>query len=413
MISIAARLVSPLLSVAILIVGHGLQLALLPLRAAALGWSESQVGFTSSAYFAGLLFGCYTVPRLVKMAGHIRVFTVLTAIATAALLGISLLDSIGSWIALRLLIGWSIAGLYLVIESWLNEEVGNRQRGSLVSLYTITVLMAMACGQLLLNIASPSSDEIVVIAALFVVLAAIPVGLTRISQPTQVPAAAFSPVAVLQTSYAAAVSSFTSGIVTGCYYGLGPLYAKLMGLNILSVSVVMAAGVLGGAVFLWPVGRLSDSMDRRLVILMSMLGAIGICLLSFFLSVAYLPFLVFVFGGCVMPIYALSLAHAADQVKQSFLEIGTGILIMNATGAIVGPIVAALLMETWGAQAFFGFCGVTLLLGAAMVTIFIRRQAPERPHFAPFEMATTAAAQGAVELDPRSDVAPEVASNAS
>lgn len=407
MISIAARLTSLLLSVAILLVGHGLQLALLPLRAAALGWSESQIGLTGSSYFAGLLLGCYTVPRLVKMVGHIRVFTVLTAIATAALLGISLLDSVSSWIALRLLIGWSIAGLYLVIESWLNEEVGNSQRGSLVSLYTMTVLLAMASGQLLLNIASPSSVEIVIVAALFVAVAAIPIGLTRISQPEQVPEASFSPVAVLRKSQAAAVSSFTSGIVTGCYFGLGPLYATLMGLDVFSVSIVMAAGVVGGAVFLWPVGRLSDTMDRRVVILMSMSGAIATCLLSFVLPVEYLPLLVFVFGGCVMPIYALSLAHAADKVERSFLEVGTGILVMNAAGAIIGPAFAAVLMQFLGAEAFFGFCGGILLLGAATVMVFIKRQAADRPHFAPFEMATTAAAQGAVELDPRSEAAHE------
>ncbi|MDH3990466.1 MAG: MFS transporter, partial [Gammaproteobacteria bacterium] len=199
------------------------------------------------------------------------------------------------------------------------------------------------------------------------------------------------------------VASFVSGIVTGCYYGLGPLYAKLMALDVLSISIVMAAGVLGGAVFLWPVGRLSDRVDRRVVILISMSGAIAACVLTFLLSVAYLPLLFFLFGGCVMPIYALSLAHAADNVDHSFLEVGTGILVMNAMGAIVGPTIAALFMEFFGAPAFFGFCGGILLLGVASVAVLIRQHAAQRPYFAPFEMATTAAAQGAVELDPRSD----------
>ena len=403
MISLAARLSSLLISVAILVIGHGLQLALLPIRADALGWSDFQIGLTGSSYFAGLLLGCLTIPYMVRRVGHIRVFTVLTAITTAALLGIALLDNIVGWIVLRLLIGWSIAGLYLVIESWLNEEVDNRQRGSLVSLYTVTVLLAMAIGQLLLNTASPSSFQIIILAALFVVIAAIPIGLTPVIQPDPIPKATFSPLAVLHTSRVAAVASFVSGIVTGCYYGLGPLYAKLLALDIFSISIVMASGVLGGAVFLWPVGRLSDRVDRRVVILMSMAGAIAACVLTFIVSVDYLPFLFFLFGGCIMPIYALSLAHAADNVDHSFLEVGTGILIMNATGAIVGPTIASLFMEFLGAPAFFGFCGGILLLGAATVAILIRQHAARRPHFAPFEMATTAAAQGAVEFDPRSD----------
>lgn len=403
MLAHASRLAPLLTSVAILLIGHGLQLSFLPLRAADLGWSGAQIGLSSSSYFGGLLLGCYSVPVLVRTVGHIRVFTVLTAIMTAALLSISLLDGVGTWLVLRLVIGWSIAGLYLVIESWLNEEVDNEQRGSLVALYTVTVLLAMAGGQLLLNVAAPGGFQIVIMAALFVVIAAVPVGLTRIPQPDPIPAASFSPLLVLRTSRAAAASSFVSGIVTGCFYGLGPVYGKLVDLDVTAISIIMAAGIVGGAVFLWPVGRLSDIVDRRRVILMVMLGGIAVCALASMASTVYLPFLFFLFGGCVMPIYALSLAHAGDIVETSFLEVGTGILIMNAVGAILGPILVASMMSIWGPAAFFVFCGATLSLGAITVLVLVRQNPATRPNFAPFELATTASAQGAVELDPRSE----------
>jgi MFS family permease len=154
-------LYSLFISLAILLVGHGLQLSLMPLRAEALGWTSTQVGWTSAFYFAGFLLGCFTIPPLVKAVGHIRVFTVLTSTMTAALLGLSLTDGLVLWLILRSLTGWSITGIYLIVESWLNEETGNSRRGSMLSAYTITALLSMAGGQLLLNVADPTSHQIV------------------------------------------------------------------------------------------------------------------------------------------------------------------------------------------------------------------------------------------------------------
>lgn len=390
-------------SLAILLVGHGLQLSLMPLRAEALGWTSTQVGWTSALYFAGFLLGCFTIPYFVKAVGHVRVFTVLTSTMTAALLGLSLTDGLVQWLFLRSLTGWSITGIYLVVESWLNQETSNSRRGSMLSAYTITVLLSMACGQLLLNVAEPTSHQIVVIAASCIVLAAVPVGLTPIPQPTPVPTATFSPLLVWRKSRAAPVASFVSGLVTGCFYGLGPFYGKSVGLEVSAISLMMAAGILGGVIFQWPLGRASDFVDRRFVLLGAMLVGCIVCALVMTLTVDQLPYLFFLFGGCVMPIYALALAHAGDNVETSFLEVGTGILIVHATGAVVGPIAVSGLMAIWGPQSFFGFCGVILALGSIAMLIFVMRRPALRPHFSPFKTATTAASQGAIELDPRSE----------
>jgi MFS family permease len=405
LISHAWKLAALFLSIAALLAGHGLQLSLLPLRADAIGWSSLEIGFSVSAYFGGFLLGCFSVPGIVRAVGHIRAFTVLAAIMTAALLGFSLVDEFLVWIVLRLSTGWSIAGLYLVIESWLNEEAHDEQRGAMLSLYTITVLVAMASGQLLLNLAPPTSYETVVVAALCVAFSAVPIGLTRIAQPSAVPTARFSPLLVLKTSRAAVAAAFVGGVVTGCFYGLGPVYGRQSGLDVAAVSFMMGAGILGGALFQWPLGRLSDAIDRRRVILGAMLAAAVVCTIGARAEAAYTTVLFLLFGGGVMPIYALSLAHAGDKIESSFLEVGTGILMFNAMGAAVGPVFAATSMSLWGAESFFVFSGVVLAAGALTMLVFIVKRPAPRPHFARFEVTTTASAQGAIELDPRSEEA--------
>jgi MFS family permease len=396
-------IVSLLSSVVVLLMGHGLQLSLLPLRAEAAGWPEFEIGLSGSFYFAGFLLGCFTVPRLVWRVGHIRVFMVLTATLTTGLLGIALFNDALAWFALRALTGWSISGLYLVMESWLNEEASNQHRGAVLSIYTVTVLAAMALGQLLLNLAAPDGLSIVVVAAALVALAAVPVGLTRIPQPGAIPPATFSPWLVLRTSRAAVVSSFASGIVTGGFWGVGSLYGRQIGLDVGGISLIMAMGVVGGAFFQLPLGRASDRVDRRFVVAATLAGGALACVVGFTGRAEILPYVFFVLGGCVMPIYALSLAHAADQTESSFLEVGTGILVVNAGGAIAGPLLTAGVMETWGAPSFFAINGLILALAAAGVLLMALRRPALRPHFNTFEPTSPELAQGAIEMDPRSD----------
>ena len=408
MINSIVRLSSLLLSVALLLTGHGLQLALVPLRAQINGWTSIEVGYLSSLYFIGFLVGCFTIPRLVSRIGHIRAFATLTAVMTTSLLGLSLGDSIFWWLLLRFSSGAAIVGLYLVIESWLNSQVTNDVRGSVLSAYTAIVLTGLAGGQLLLNVASPEGERLFVIAAMLVVIAALPVCLTRSSQPTAIPAAKFSPKLILHTSRAATTGSFISGCVSGAFYGLGPVYGLQIGLSVSQISLMMALGIAGGAVMQLPLGRLSDRIDRRKVMLGSMsVGAI-VAATIFMLPQQLTPYLMFFFGACAMPIYALSLAHASDFVeKDKFLEVGTGLLMINAVGSIIGPLLTAWCMEHLGAQSYFGFLCVALIIGALLTVFFIRSRDRQASHFNEFSPATSAAAQGAFQMDPRAEAGGE------
>lgn len=391
-----------LLGVALLLTGHGLQLALIPLRAELMGWDSIAVGMLGSVYFGGFLAGCYCIPPLVGRIGHIRSFATLTALMTSTVLVLALFNTFSIWLILRFLTGISISGLYLVIESWLNEKTENEIRGGVLATYTAIVLTALAGGQLLLNAAPLDSSRLFVIAGSLIVLAAVPICVTRITQPAQIPSATFSPLFVIRTSRVAALGAMVGGMIASVYYALGPAYGLKAGMDIGSISSMMALGIAGGALALLPLGRLSDRIDRRIVIAGVMLGGAMVSILSWLAPVSLVPLLMFCFGACVMPIQALCLAHASDNIEnRSFLEIGTGLLVMNASGSIVGPLAAAQLVQWIGSGGFFAFNATVLGIGGMLVVILIRSRTSSRGYYSKFQAITTAAAQGALQMDPR------------
>ena len=406
MIISVLRVSTLLIGVALLLTGHGLQLALIPLRAEIMGWDSITVGILGSVYFGGFLVGCFSIPRLVSRIGHIRCFATLTALMTSTILLLALFDTFAVWLVLRFLTGIAISGLYLVVESWLNEKTENEVRGGVLATYTAIVLTALALGQLLLNLAPLEGGELFIIAASLIVLAAIPICVTRTSQPAQIPGATFSPMLVIRTARAAAVGALTAGIIASVYYALGPAYGLQVGMDVESISIMMALGIIGGALALLPLGRFSDKGDRRKIIAGVMLAGSLISVFAWFLPLSLLPTIMFFFGACVMPIQALSLAHASDNTEsQSFMEIGTGLLVINASGSIVGPLAAAQFMQWFGSGAFFIFNSIVLCTGGLLVVFLIRSRERRSKHHTKFQAMTTAAAQGALLMDPRGEEA--------
>ncbi len=402
MIASVFRLSTLLLGVAFLLTGHGLQLALIPLRAELMGWNNLSIGVLGSVYFCGFLLGCFCVPGLVKRIGHIRCFATLTALITATVLVLGLFDAFPVWLVLRFLTGVAISGLYLVIESWLNDKTENEVRGAVLATYTAIVLTALAGGQLLLNVAPLESERLFIISAALIVIAAIPICVTRTSQPAEIPGATFSPLLVIHTSRAAALGALVAGIVPSVYYTLGPAYGLQVGMDIDVISLMMALGIVGGALSLLPLGRLSDRIDRRIVIASIMFAGAVVSVIAFVLPVSAIPAVMLLFGACVMPIQALCLAHASDHIgNQSFLEVGTGLLVMNASGSIIGPLAAAQAMQWFGSGAFFLFSAGVLSISSVAVVLMITSRKPAGEHHSKFRPVTTAAAQGALQLDPR------------
>lgn len=369
-----------------------------------LGWTSAQGGILSSLYFVGFLCGCFVVPKLVGRVGHIRCFAVLTSVMAASILSLGMWENYYFWMLLRVVTGFSIVGLYLVIESWLNAEVTNEVRGGVLATYTVIVLSGLAIGQLLLNSSSPDGYTLLLLSAMLIVLAAVPVCLTSSTQPRPIPGATFSPLLVIKTSRAAALGALVAGLISGSIYGLGAIYGIQVGLGVGSISIMMALAITGGALAQLPLGKMSDRIDRRLVILGCMVFAAAVAVAALLLPHSMAFGVMFLFGASVMPIYALSLALASDNAKEgNFMEVGTGLMMTNAAGSVVGPLLTSQLMFRFGPDYFFITNLCVLVIGALIVLVMIRTKTAATEHPSDFALATSASAQAALQLDPRVD----------
>jgi len=374
-----------LFSAAILLVGHGLQLTLVPLYAVNLGWEPALIGYIGSSYFVGFVLGCLTVPRLVSRVGHIRVFTVLIALTTASLLFIALVDNFELWLAARCLTGWALAGIYMVIESWLNEKTTVELRGRILSVYIIITLLAICVGQLLVGL-KLGFEGLFMLAAALLVLGVVPIGLTSSSVPKPIPAVRFSFRRIFAVSQVAMVGAFFGGLVTGGFWALGPVVANANQLSAGQVGIFMAVTILGGTALQFPVGRLSDRIDRRRVIMGLAVLGVSTSVVAILLdgrSPGFIYITMFAFGGLTFPLYSLCLAHANDNTDLSIMEVGSAVLMMNSFGSILGPLIVSFVLG-YTHHALFIVSGIALSLLAIWTLYRIRFHDVARDHFAPF-----------------------------
>lgn len=389
---------------AVLLAGHGLQLTLLPLEAQSLGWSTSAIGLTGSAYYLGFIFGCLTIARVIRRVGHIRVHAAAVAVATLAVLLASMFESFILWLGLRFLTGWSLASLYTVIESWLNEEVENSRRGAVLAVYTMISLGAMVAGQALLEVDSFSLEELFPIAAILIVGAAIPVALTEHRQPGVPNAVSFDWRVVFDASQVGLVCAGLSGLVAGLLWSVGVVFAAEAFDDPAAGARFIAAVLAGGLVFQFPMGRLSDLLDRRWIILL--LGMMGTVASGLWVAGALtgngLYLVGFLCGGAAMPMYAISIAHANDNANGEFLQIASGMLMANAIGAVLGPI-------GYGMARFLGFDQglLAIVMGAFLLSVVwtllrIRSHPVAREHFEPYQPLPKTSAE-VLSMDPRMD----------
>ena len=375
-----APITALLLSVALLLMGNGLQGTLLPVRANLEAFSSIDIGVLGSSYFGGFAAGCLFGPRLIRRAGHIRTFAALVAIASCVVLLHSLFLSPVLWWGLRAMTGFCFAVLYMVIESWLNEKSTNETRGFVFSLYTIINLTVITIGQLMLGLDRPEDFQLFILASILVSLAAVPVALTKAEAPAAPQSVHIRLKHLYKLSPVGVIGCLVVGLANGSFWALAPVFAQDKGASTWGVAIFMSSAVIAGALGQWPLGRLSDKMDRRRVIISAACGSAMAGLIFVVWSPPWgvpLLVLVFGFGLFAFPIYGLCVAHMNDYVApDGYVEAASGLLLVFALGAVAGPIVTSTLTRFFGPDALFAVTAATQLGLAAFALHRMRTRAP-------------------------------------
>lgn len=336
--------------------GNGLQSTLLGLRATMEGFPTFTTGIMMSGYFVGIFVGSMLAPKLVQRVGHIRVFAALASLASISILVHSIYISAITWGLMRLITGISYAGLYVVSESWLNDRSSNENRGQMLSIYMFVTTLGLGGGQFLLNLSDPMGVDLFVLVSIIVSLGLIPILLTARPAPAFELSGKMSIGELYRASPLAVVSQVLTGAAQGTVFGLGAVYARQELYDVKLISIFMASFLLGSMIFTWPIGWISDRVNRRLVILGVSMVAIVACIVALILPKSGLAFFIaiLILGGVVMPMYSLSVAYANDRLLPEQIVPASGSLVMIAgIGLSIGPVIVSLLMGLFGSIFYF------------------------------------------------------------
>jgi MFS family permease len=369
--TVVPTLIALLTGYGLMQMGNTFQGTLHSVRGGIEGFSPAQIGAVGAGFWVGIVIGSLRGGPLIRRVGHIRTFAALGAVASsAALLHLLVIDP-DVWVVARAMTGFCFAGLFMVVESWVNAAATAQMRGQVLSLYGMTGLMAGIGGQLLLPAADPAGFRPFCVVATIIAFALVPIALTRSAAPHESGQEAHISLRRLyRQSPFGVVAALLCGVTTASFFSLGPVWAQRRGLDTRAIAVFMASGTLGGFLLTWPLGWLSDRIDRRTVIVgaavtaaATLLGMVAVVPNDAPLSVLYLC--VALFGGTIIPTYSIVIAHVNDSVTPGeFVAASGGLLIVQGLGAAFGPVVAGFAMSAFPHGLSMTIVSAQLLMAA-------------------------------------------------
>ncbi|RWG67235.1 MFS transporter, partial [Mesorhizobium sp.] len=369
-------LIPLLIAAGILLGGNGLQGTLIALRGAQEGFSASDIGLMGTFYFAGFLLGCLAVTRILKAVGHVRTFAALAAIASVGTLLLVLVIDPVMWCAVRFAGGFCFAGLFTVMEAWLNSGVGNKDRARMLAIYRMVDIGSVTGAQFLIPIFGAGGFAIFAVMSMMITFSLVPVSLGDRSNPAPPEDVKLDLPRVWRISPLGSIGCIAVGVTNSAFRTLSPVYAEEIGMSVADVVTFVSVGIFGGALIQYPLGYLSDRRDRRSVLLATTCCAMLAALALAFVARAdpFLNFIiVFIFGSFAMPLYSLSAAHANDRAgKGEFVLINAALMLFYSFGAIGGPIAASAVMQHFGPSALFVFNAV--VYAVLIIVILYRMQ---------------------------------------
>lgn len=377
------QIASLLLGMGIVQLGNGLLTTVISLRMKIEQFPTEVIGLVLACYFAGQMIAARTLPRIVERVGPVRTFAAAAALLAAAALSQILLVTAVVWTVLRTATGYGMAGLNMVVESWLNARASNENRGQVLAFYMIMVYLATGLGQFLLNLGNPASFELFALATVLITAGLIPVALTRAPAPMFGERSTLGFRALYRVSPLGVVGVLGSGLVNGSFYGLGPIFARDIGLDDMGVSSFMGVTIIAGLAMQWPVGKLSDIYDRRTVLMAVFFAVAAACALmsaALRLQPEWTLAVGALYGGLSFTTYSLSVAHACDFLSpKDLIKASGGFVFTYGIGAMLGPVVASSFMSTIGPDGLFIYSALVnvALGGFAIYRMFQRAPMPK------------------------------------
>ena len=396
------------LGFAIISLAHGLQGTLIGVRAVLEGFSFISTGIIIAGYYFGFLGGSIAIPSFIERVGHIRVFAALASLASIAILLHSIfLDPI-VWFLIRMLTGFCIVGIFIIMESWLNNKSTNATRGKLLSFYFIITFSFVGIGQLLLNLSDPEKMNLFIVVSILLSLALLPILLSVSAAPEFSSPKRIGFKELYMISPLGFIGAFITGLSHGAVFGFGAVYAVAKGFDVFNISLFMLIITIFGALFQWPIGSLSDRFDRRILL-------IGVTLIASVLSIfivatSYLSLILFFivvafYSGMCLPMYSLVVAHINDFIQpDEIVGVSATVQSIVGIGAIIGPISASLFMNIIGADGFFVFLFFThLILGLFGIYRMSKRAKPDDLESQYVPLPRNISAIG-MELNPKTNI---------
>ena len=405
------------IGIGIIMVAHGLQGNLMGVRSVIEGFNFLATGIMMSGYYVGFFLGSNIVPKLVSRVGHIRVFAAFASMASLSILIIAVYVNPFVWTLARFITGMSLVGIIIVSESWLNDRANNRTRGKILSTYMFVTFIGLAIGMLLLNFNSPRYYEPFVLVSILLSVALLPILLTKRKAPKFKKICTIKIKELYKSSPLGVVSAFCTGVIQSALFTLTAVYAATANFTIFEISLLLFLITFAGAVCQWPIGYLSDLLDRRIIIIICTLASAIFCVLSIIASGTSLEnmhletsvgidkIMIYIFvtlyAGVSLPIYTLNIAYVNDFIsKEKFVAAGGGLQILFGLGAIGGPLLCSLFMHKYGSNGFFIFLFIFhVMIGLFGIYRMTRRSYEENPDsiFTPLPRNITPLG---IELDP-------------
>jgi len=374
------NLVSSLLSgVALLMIGAGGLSTILAFRMGEAGYPAIVVGLVTSLYFIGIVMGTRVCHNIITTVGHIRAFAALGSLMSAATLAHAITPDPFVWGFLRFIVGFATVGMFMCTESWLNEKSSNEIRGQVFSLYQVVLYLGQGAGQFLINVPDETGALLYILTSVLMSLAILPVVLTRVAAPTLPKPTRFKLSRLWGISPTGMTTSMLSGVIMGAFYGVGALFAEQSGLDKGQTAQFMGAVIIGGLILQYPIGKLSDKYDRRLIILGVAIGTALICIALINHGRANgigLLVLSAMFGGFSFTLYPLAVAYTNDFLtSEDLVPASGGLIVAYGSGAALGPLIASFAMDMFGAGGLFGFVGCVSVILAIFITFRITQRA--------------------------------------